>query len=260
MIAASAWPRHWRGAAIGRSTAPRDEYALTPDLLASAHVLASGRAVERLRAGTLAEGLEAIPNATVLGCGHSMGAVMMIEVQSRAAPFAGLALLGYGSGGLPALLPPEVVEASRDPEWARTGLPDFVRSRFGTALQSPEAARASKRGKEKGSPSFNTDNADPDGRMALRGASAPLLTMPGIYSMFPGVSDRASAQIKVPVLVVTGTHDFVTAGEELRQQFASSREVRIFSPEGAGHNLFIFPSRTESFATISDWADEFAPS
>lgn len=246
--------------AIGRSTAPRDEYELTPDLLASAHVLASRETIERLRAGTLAGDLEAVPNITALGCGHSMGTVMMIEIQARAAPFAGLALLGYGTGGLPAILPAEVVEAARDPDWAHTHLPGFVRERFGTALQSPEAARAGRRGKEKGSPSFHTDNADPDGKIALCGAAAPLLTMPGIYSMFPGISDRASEQIEVPVLVVTGTHDFVQADERLQQQFGNSRDVRIFRPQDAGHNLFIFPSRDKSFAQIAEWADQFAPS
>jgi pimeloyl-ACP methyl ester carboxylesterase len=195
---------------------------------------------------------------TGLGCGHSMGAVMMIEVQARAAPFAGLVLLGYGTGGLPAILPADVVEAARDPEWLRANLPDFVRGRFGTALQSPEAARAGRRGKARGSPSFHTDNADPDGKVALRTSAAALLTMPGIYSMFPGVSDRASTSIEAPVLVVTGTHDFVAADERLHQQFAKSRDVRIFQPPDTGHNLFIFPSRDESFAQIADWAQQFA--
>lgn len=246
--------------AIGRSTTPRDEWDLTPDLLASAHVCAGSEAIARLRAGTLAEGLEAVPNAVPLGCGHSMGAVMMIEVQARAAAFAGLVLLGYGTGGLPAILPAEVVKAACDPQWVRTHLPGFVKERFGTALQSPDAARAGRRGKEKGSPSFHTDNADPDGKIALRGAAAPLLTMPGIYSMFPGISDRASAEIDVPMLVVTGTHDFVAADERLQQQFAKSGEVEIFRPQDTGHNLFIFPSRDESFARVTEWADRFVPS
>lgn len=244
--------------AIGRSTAPCDEYDLTPDLLATVHARASALAIDKLRNGSLADGLELYPNITALGCGHSMGAVMMIEIQARAAPFAGLALLGYGTGGLPAILPADVVEAARDPEWVRTHLPGFVKERFGTALQSPEAARAGRRGKDKGSPSFHTDNADPDGKVALRGAAAPLLTMPGIYSMFPGVSDQPSAQIEVPVLVVTGTHDFVKADETLQRQFSSSLEVRIFQPQDTGHNLFIFPSKDASFAQIANWADGLA--
>ena len=246
--------------AIGASTHPRDEYDLTPDLLARAHVSAAGEAMARLRAGTLTSGLEALPNVTLVGCGHSMGAVMIIAVQARSAVFAGLVLLGYGAGGLPDILPAQAVESARDPDWLATYLPTLVRERFGTALQSPEAARASRRGKGKGSPSFHTDNADPDGKLALRGAAAPLLTMPGLYAMFPGVSDRASAQIEVPVLVVTGTHDFVQADDRLRHQFAKSADLRMFHPHDTGHNLFIFPSRNESFAQIGHWAARFASS
>ena len=83
-----------------------------------------------------------------------------------------------------------------------------------------------------------------------------MLTQPGLFSMFPGVSDKPSAQIEVPVLVVTGTHDFIEAGDDLRAQFPACTNFEIFRPEDAGHNLFIFPSRTVSFARIADWAQQ----
>jgi alpha-beta hydrolase superfamily lysophospholipase len=240
---------------IGRSTMPQDEWALTPDLLARAHGAASQAALELLREGSLVPGLTAMPNIAAIGCGHSMGAVMTIEVQAATGLFAGLVLLGYGTGGLPDILPPEAVDKARDPDWLRGFLPELVRERFGTARLDPQAAKEKRRGRGQGSPSFHSDNADPDGKMALRGAAAPLLTLPGLFSMFPGISDRPSARIDVPMLVVTGTHDFIDAGEALHAQFAACPALEIFRPKDTGHNLFIFPSRTQSFDKIADWAD-----
>jgi pimeloyl-ACP methyl ester carboxylesterase len=243
---------------IGRSTMPRDEWALTPDLLARAHSAAARTVLAGLREGSLVADQGPLPDLVALGCGHSMGAVITIEMQGAGALFSGLVLLGYGTGGLPDVLPPDAVENARDPDWLRAYLPQLARERFGTARIDPQAGRARRRGRGQGSPSSHTDNADPEGKLALRAAGVELLTMPGLFSMFPGVSDRPSAAIKVPVLVVTGTHDFVEAGETLHAQFCACPALEIFRPENTGHNLFIFPSRTETFARIAQWAAHFS--
>ncbi|MCB2048161.1 MAG: alpha/beta hydrolase [Novosphingobium sp.] len=239
---------------ISSSTMPEDEWDLTPDLIARAHAAAARTALDGLRQGSLVPGLDAMSGLVAVGLGHSMGAVMTIEVEAVAQLYSGIVLLGYGTGGLPDILPPEAVEKARDIEWLRGYLPELVRERFGTARLDPETARKKRRGREGGSPSFHSDYADPDGKAALRGAAAPLLTLPGLFSMFPGVSDEASSRIAVPILVVTGTHDFIEAGEALLEQFSTCPRLDIIRPEDTGHNLFIFPSRTESFAQISDWA------
>jgi alpha-beta hydrolase superfamily lysophospholipase len=242
----------------GGSSAPRDLWAITPDLLARTHIGVVRAALEGLRGGTLIAGLGPLPDLVALGCGHSMGAVITIEMQGVHPVFSGIVLLGYGTGGLPQVLPPEAVDKARDPDWLRAYLPQLARERFGTALMDPEIGREKRRGRGQGSPSFHSDDADPEGKLALRAAGEPLLTQPGLYSMFPGASDRPSARIAVPVLVVTGSHDFVEAGEALHAQFAASRRLEIFRPDNTGHNLFIFPSRNETFARIADWAGQFA--
>lgn len=239
---------------VGSSGTPTDLWALTLDFLAQAHTGAAVAVLDGLRQGTLVPGLGPVPDLVAVGCGHSMGAVVMIEAQGIGAIFSGLVLLGYGSGGLPDILPPEAVD-TRDPDWLRTHLPELARERFGTARIDPATGKAKRRGWGQGSPSFHTDNADPDGKLALRGAGAPLLTQPGLFSMFPGASDRPSAMIDVPILVVTGTHDFVEAGEALHGQFSKCPSLEIFRPEDTGHNLFIFPSRVESFSRIGDWVE-----
>ncbi|MBV1918434.1 MAG: alpha/beta hydrolase [Sphingomonadaceae bacterium] len=237
---------------IGRSTCPRDEYAITPDLIARVHVQVSRMAIEGLQAGTLVPELGALPGLVAIGCGHSMGAIAMLEVQARDALFAGVALLGHGKGGMPGSFPKHVVEAARDLDWLTQNLPEIARERFGAAIL--DAKKMPKTPPEEGRPSFHSGSADPDGRAALRGAVAPLLTIPGLYSMFAGVSDRSSAEIRVPVLVVTGTDDFADAGEALRDRFCNAADYERFAPEDTGHNLFIFPSRTQSFDHIADWA------
>ena len=108
---------------LGASTTPKDEWALTIELLASAHTRASRAAIDELREGTLMPGLEAIPAPTPIGCGHSMGAVTIIQQQAKEPIFAGLALLGYRTGGVPSALPPEHVAAAKDPRWLHENLP-----------------------------------------------------------------------------------------------------------------------------------------
>lgn len=240
---------------IGASTMPRDEWALTLDLLVRAHSAAARAAFDGLRAGTLVPGVDAMPDLVPLGLGHSMGAVVTIDLQGADPLYNGIVLLGYGTGGLPSMLPPEAAEKASDIDWLRTYLPQLARERFGTARLDPQEARRKRRGRGQGSPSFHSGSAEPDGNLALRKAAAALLTQPGLFSMFPGISDKPSAAINVPILVVTGTHDFIEAADSLQAQFPACPMFEIFRPEDTGHNLFTFPSRTESFARIDAWAD-----
>jgi alpha-beta hydrolase superfamily lysophospholipase len=239
---------------IGASTMPRDEWTLTIQLLARAHARAARHAVEALRRGTLMESLEPIPEVLPLGCGHSMGAVAMIQQQAHDPFFEGLALLGYGRGGVLSAVPPEAVEAARDPEWLEAHLPRIARERFGTAKQDM-TSRSREQGAA-GSPSFHTHAADPHGRAFLREAAAPLLTLPSLFAIFPDTGLQASATIEVPILLITGTHDFVDTGEALRAQFPAVANWDQFAPEETGHNLFIFPSHPLTFERIASWADQ----
>ena len=239
---------------IGASTMPRDEWALTLDLLVRAHSGAARSAFDGLRSGSLVPGIDAMPDLVPLGLGHSMGAVVTIDLQGADHVYQGIVLLGYGTGGLPSMLPPEAAEKASDIDWLRAYLPTLARERFGTALLDPQEARRKRRGRGQGSPSFHSGSAEPEGNLALRKAAAPLLTQPGLFSMFPGISDKASAEIDVPILVVTGTHDFIEAADTLHAQFPACPMFEIFRPEDTGHNLFTFPSRAESFARIDAWA------
>lgn len=241
---------------IGDSTCPDDPFDITPDLIAEAHARSARAALDRLASGTLVAGLEPLPGLTALGCGHSMGAVAMIAVQARAPLFAGIALLGHGNGGLPDSFPADLTDAARDLDWLEANLPSIAQHRFGGAVF--DHRKAPRKEPRENGPSFHTGSADPDGRAALRGAVAPLLTVPGLHSMFPGVSDRASKTIEVPVLVVTGADDFADTGEELRDHFPKAADYQRFAPPDTGHNLFIFPSRVESFARIAGWAASLA--
>lgn len=253
---------------LGESTCPGDEFALTPDLLTRSHIGAARAAIAALREGTLAPGLEAIPDVLPVGCGHSMGAVTIVDRQARDPFFAAMLLLGYGIGGLPANLSPELLASARDIDWLAANIAAIARERFGCARvlgksrskgapppgidKAPAGVKVQERHAD--GPDFHTRAADPEGRVALRGAAAPLLTLPGLYSTFPGVNDRSRAQIDVPTLVVAGTHDFAHVGESLRATFPNAPDFEHFAPDDTGHNLFVFPSRTQTFARIAQWA------
>ena len=94
------------------------------------------------------------------------------------------------------------------------------------------------------------------GRAFLREAAAPLLTLPSLFAIFPDTGLQASAAIEVPILLITGTHDFVDTGEALRAQFPAVANWDQFAPEETGHNLFIFPSHPLTFERIASWADQ----
>ncbi len=85
---------------VGESTTPPDGGQLTMQVLAAANAAAIRQIRKRLQAGTLIEGLPALPEAVWVGVGHSMGAFLLLAQQATHRSFSAIALLGYTSGEL----------------------------------------------------------------------------------------------------------------------------------------------------------------
>src|SRR3954447_19702628 len=56
--------------AVGESDVPEDPWTLTCEVVADADAAAARIAIDRLRDGTLVDGLRALPGARAIGCGH----------------------------------------------------------------------------------------------------------------------------------------------------------------------------------------------
>ena len=118
----------------GDSPPPDDPYTLIPRVVAAVHAHVVADAVARLRSGDLVPGLGPVAVGRVVGCGHSMGAMITVQQQARHRSYDGVALLGFGGAGLPEYLNDDERGYAGDLDELELALPTLVAARFGGAL------------------------------------------------------------------------------------------------------------------------------
>lgn len=235
---------------LGDSSRPADGYALTPQLLAQANQHATAEILARLRAGRLCEELSALPTLRSIGVGHSMGAMLTVLQQFYGRQHAGLALLGFSTGGLPQFLPPDVRALAADTTAVRARLVEFARRMF---VQPYPLMRSSS---GEGAELFGGVKADARGVAAIKAATDCLLPVPALMAMLPGNVAPEAAQIEVPVFLGLGERDLAGPPGEAPVAFTSSRAVTLEVLPGAGHSHFLFASRVGLFDGLDRWARE----
>jgi pimeloyl-ACP methyl ester carboxylesterase len=222
----------------GDSAPARDAFTLTGAVLARADAQATLILAKRLRAGEALPGLPPMPDLVIIGVGHSMGGMIVTMQQSYAQPYAGLALLGFSTRGLPEVLNGEekLVAAQKS-----RGAEDYVRlaqARFGAPL-----ADIPVRG---------------NGSAALLAASGPLLAVSAMQSMLPGnIADEAAA-IDVPVFLAVGDRDITGRPGRIAAAFGNARAVELLVSPATGHHPFIAPSAPGLYSALSAWAGRVA--
>lgn len=226
----------------GDSPPPDDPYTLIPRVVAAVHAHVVADAVARLRAGQLVPGLGPVAVGRLVGCGHSMGAMIIVQQQARHRSYDGVALLGFGGAGLPEHLNDEERGYAGDLDELELALPTLVAARFGGALTP---SKREVRERPAGAPLTPGDLLGP--------ATGALLTLGGLTSMIPGTSDREMAAIDVPVLVAVGENDIVREVERLPQLFSSTPELTEFVVPGSGHNHVIAAERLLLFDELGRW-------
>lgn len=227
---------------VGESPPPDDPYTLVPRTVAAVHAHVVAEAVERLGAGTLAPGVGPIEVGPVVGCGHSMGAMITVQQQARHHSYDAIALLGFGGAGLPEHLNDDEHGYVGDHDELELALPALVAARFGGAL-----VPSSREVRERPADALLTPGD------LLGPATGVLLTLGGLTSMIPGTSDREMAAIDVPVLVAVGERDIVREVERLPQLFAATPELTEFVLPGSGHNHVIATERMLLFDELGRW-------
>lgn len=220
---------------IGESDRPADGWQLTPEALAEAAVSAVSTALSRL------------PQAPLIGLGHSMGALMTVLTQDRGQPFSGVAVLGFATRGLPNFLPPALQTLNGVvPDGA--ALRPHAQKMFGDPF--PVIHRRSRGNKE----FYGSAEAEVDGIRALKRATDCLLPIPALRSMMPGNVAAEAQRLRVPVFIGVGDRDLVGPTEDLPTAFAAAPSVHLEVLPDTGHSHFLFPSRVRLFDALSDWA------
>lgn len=184
-----------------------------------------------------------IPNPHRIGVGHSMGALLTVRQQAVHETYDALALLGFSLAGLPAVVPPEILDATADGPPDDELLAELTLRMFGTPY--PTVGVVVDQGR----------TGDP-ARRTLAEAGTRLLGAGGLLSLLPGNVAEDAARLRVPVLLLNGANDTLISDEPGRFGTAAFR-ARVL-PD-AGHNHNIAPTRELFWAEILRWAEALPP-
>ena len=229
---------------VGESDRPDDGYRLDPATVADV----DGAAVERLLAGlgdgSLVEGLGPIEPDLVVGCGHSMGALLTVHRHARGHRADALALLGFSGAGLPAMLTAAEAEVADDPARAAAALAGLVHARFGRPLS--EGAT--------GTSAFLVAVEVPDAALAaIAEAGTTQLNLCGLWSMIPGASAAELAAVDVPTFLGLGAHDIAGDPWAIPANLPGCTDLTLFVCPDSGHNHNVAPTRARLWDRLDRW-------
>ncbi|MDQ1384611.1 MAG: hypothetical protein QOG65_1990 [Actinomycetota bacterium] len=231
---------------LGASSPLDDICIVTPQVAAATHDHAVRAIADRLRTGTLVDGLPAfVPNALV-GLGHSMGGMVIVAEQAEHGTFHAIVVLGHsGDGTWEALTDDERLLMEVAPEDRELAMVELARVR--ARGLPPETARRAPPGSF-----FNTDVP-----RAVKGAfgaqRSELLYSCALSTMIPGHTDAEKAAIEVPVFLAFGDHDLTDDYEGNAARYASSSDVTLFVLRDSAHCHNQASSRAELWDRVAHW-------
>jgi len=238
---------------VGSSSRPRDGFALTPAVLIAANARAVAVLCEQLRSGALHPDLPALRDFIAIGVGHSMGAMLTAMQQARYASYAAVALLGFGTRGLPDYLSPEARACADNAALASARISELARAAGDDPY--PQLAIAAGR-----AGSIYGGGADRRAVAALAGARTNLLAVAGLFSMIPGSTAPDCASIETPVFLGVGDRDISGAAHAIPANFTGSQDVTLVVLPETGHSHFLFASMSSLCGRLAAWIEAFFPS
>jgi hypothetical protein len=248
LAAAGLWVLTLDHPAVGDSDAPDNPWTLDVATVADVDAAAVAAVVDGLRAGSLVDGLAPAPDLVAVGCGHSMGALVVVHQQARHRSYDALALLGFAGTGLPSALSAAEAALAGDPTAAREHIRSLAEARFGRPLAV---------GTTGPSPMLlGAGVVVPDAAVtAIAGSGSALLVQPGLLSMIPGASAPELAAVDVPLFLGVGELD-ITSGDPraIPSDFPNVDDVTLVVLRGAGHNHNVAPTRRRLWSRLAAWA------
>lgn len=237
---------------IGDSTRPEDGFAFTPDRIAAAEVAVVEEMKGRLRAGTLAPRLPALPHFLAIGVGHSMGGAFVLLQQAQAQPYDALVVLGSGADGLLPALTEEERRYVEDRPGILANLARLAQLRFGQAFAPVGPV----------DPNFASVFAGSDAAatQTVESARDRMLAMGGLMSMIPGALRQEAAAVRVPLFLGFGDRDIMHPPHRAVANFTGATDITFAMLPDTGHMHFGFPTAPLLFRRIEAWAKSHAAS
>jgi pimeloyl-ACP methyl ester carboxylesterase len=230
---------------VGESDTPDDGYTLTPRVVAD--VLAA--ALDGLRAelrgdGFAAAGVSGVVPRTVVGLGHSAGALLVAFQQAHHHSYDIVALLGFSASGLPGVLNEDELRYAGRPERLSEDVKNLTRARFGDPL--PEWSS--------GTGELETNALSAQVEMALAAASSRLLALVGMTAIVPGSVQPELDELRIPIFAALGEHDLGGTLDVLPGQLPACADLTLFLLEGAGHSHNVAVNRRLLWDRVARWA------
>jgi pimeloyl-ACP methyl ester carboxylesterase len=216
---------------VGKSSRPREGFAITAEVAARALGVAAEQVKARLAASDFANGQPIV----AIGVGHSAGAMLTALQQDLCRSFAALALLCFSTRGLPDVL--------NDAERASVGAPDM-------RAQIPALARARF---QIPYPSLPGRTADSPAGRALASVATNMVSTLGLHAFMPGNVAVEAARLDAPLFIGVGENDMTGPADDLPKQFGGARDLKLVIAPGAGHHPFVASSATWFLDQIADW-------
>lgn len=225
-------------AGVGASTRPADGYSLTTEAVAEGNARALAKLRAMLAAGDVA-GLPALGDPTVVGTGHSAGAMIGAVHQSVKHDFDSMLLFCFGTVGLPEYMDETHHAAIKEPDGGRSRIVELARARFGTEPYLPAPVQ---------------EKDKPSGR-ALRQVMNRVLANVGMHAMLPGNVTRELAELDVPVFLSVGDRDMTGPPHLLPRDYVNCPDFTLYVVPTSGHHVFVAAGADKLFRRIAGWVN-----
>ncbi len=241
-----------------------------PERLAYTPVAAASEAAEaevrqKLAAGTLIDGLPAVPDVVGLGIGQSMGGALTVVRQGRFHSYDGVGVLGYS---------PLRTHPPTTPGTPPLGLPWVPRDTMPSAgVFTNELALAASNLENSGAHAdamvwgFHYDDIDPEivrrdmddyparhGDVPPWGSSSIPMTV-ALWSVTPGGALAEAAAVRAPVLVALGERDVLVDPRGETRAYESSPSVDFFVCPRMAHMHNFAGTRELFWQRIHSWGE-----
>jgi len=209
---------------VGDSTRPADGYALTAAVIATAlH-------------GVLARVRADYPALPVIGVGHSAGAMLTVVQHDMFGDFDALALLCFGTAGLPEYFKPGIAEKAADLDWLKANLVEIAAEQFGAPYLPPRP-----------------DPRETPAALAMRAVHDHVVSSVAMQSMAPGNVAAELARVTVPVFMAAGDRDMTGPPHLLPAACAACPDLTLHVVADAGHHVFVVANAGRLYRRLADW-------
>ena len=222
---------------VGESSRPKDGFALTSETVMRCHAAATDAVTAQLRDGSLSPDVPPLPHFRKVGVGHSLGAMITILQQVERRDYEALALLCFGTIGMPQVLSDVEREALKAPDGGRSRLAELARIRFGGDAYSrvPRSVGESAASR------------------ALGAVQDRVLAVASMQAIMPGNVAPKAAELDVPLFLGVGENDMVGPPHSLPAEYPACPDLTLYVVAGARHHPFVAEGAGALFARIGGW-------